>query len=219
MIITGRRQAELDDAVKTLGGQATGIRGDLSDLDDLDRLFKAITDRGSGLDVLFANAGSGSFATLEDLTPEGFDTTFGINVRGTVFTVQKALPLLKPGSSVIITGSTAAERGTPAFGVYSASKAALHQFARVWAAELAGRGIRVNTIVPGPTQTTGLTGLAEPGKAQELLDGLAARVTLGRVGHPEEIANAALFLASDQSSFMTGSRLFVDGGEVQTFPS
>jgi NAD(P)-dependent dehydrogenase (short-subunit alcohol dehydrogenase family) len=219
VIITGRRQTELDDAVKTLGGQATGIRGDLSDLDDLDRLFEAITDRGSGLDVLFANAGGGSFATLEDLTPEGFDATFGINVRGTVFTVQKALPLLTPGSSVIITGSTAAERGTPAFGVYSASKAALRQFARVWAAELAGRGIRVNTIVPGPTETPGLTGLAEPGKAQELLDGLATRVTLGRVGHPEEIANAALFLASDQSSFMTGSQLFVDGGEVQTYPS
>jgi NAD(P)-dependent dehydrogenase (short-subunit alcohol dehydrogenase family) len=219
VIITGRRQAELDLAVKGLGDNATGIRSDISDLDDLDRLFAAVAERSTGLDVLFANAGGGTFATLADLTPESFDHTFAINVRGTVFTVQKALPLLNPGASVIVTGSTSAGRGAPGFGVYSASKAALRQFTRIWAAELAGRGVRVNIVVPGPTETPGLTGLADPGKAQELLDGEAARVPLGRIGQPAEIANAVLFLATDQASYMTGSELFVDGGEGQTHTS
>ncbi|WP_433037971.1 SDR family NAD(P)-dependent oxidoreductase [Actinomycetospora sp. CA-053990] len=217
VIITGRRQTELDAAVDELGEHVTGIRGDVSDLADLDRLYAAIEARGRGLDVLFANAGGGGFASLEELTPEQFDRTFSINVRGTVFTVQKALPLLHRGASVIVTGSTSAGRGVPAFGVYSASKAAVYQFARVWAAELAGRGIRVNTIVPGPTETPGLLGLVSPGEAQGLLDAEAARLPLGRPGRPEEIANGALFLASDQSSFMTGSQLFIDGGDVQTY--
>jgi NAD(P)-dependent dehydrogenase (short-subunit alcohol dehydrogenase family) len=217
VFITGRRQAELDRAAGELGEHVTAVRGDVSDLTDLDRLYGVIEARGSGLDVLFANAGGGEFARLEELTPEQFDSTFSINVRGTVFTVQKALPLLNRGASVIVTGSTTASRGTPAFGVYSASKAAVYQFARVWAAELAGRGIRVNTIVPGPTETPGLIGLAAPGQGQALLDAEAGRLTLGRAGRPEEIANGALFLASDQSSFMTGSQLFLDGGEVQTY--
>jgi NAD(P)-dependent dehydrogenase (short-subunit alcohol dehydrogenase family) len=217
VVITGRRQAELDKAADELGEHVTTIRGDVSDLTDLDRLYASISDRGTGLDVLFANAGGGEFTRLEDLTPEQFDSTFSINVRGTVFTVQKALPLLNAGSSVIVTGSTSASRGTPAFGVYSASKAAVYQFARVWAAELAYRGIRVNTIVPGPTETPGLIGLAAPGESQALLDAEASRLSLGRTGRPEEIANGALFLASDESSFMTGSQLFLDGGDVQTY--
>jgi NAD(P)-dependent dehydrogenase (short-subunit alcohol dehydrogenase family) len=213
VVITGRRQAELDKAADELGERVTAVRGDVSDLDDLDRLYAVIEARGTGLDVLFANAGGGAFGRLEDLTPEQFDTTFSINVRGTVFTVQKALPLLNPGASIIVTGSTSASRGTPAFGVYSASKAAVYQFARTWAAELAGRGIRVNSIVPGPTETPGLIGLAAPGEGRALIDSLATGLPLGRAGRPEEIANGALFLASDQSSFMTGSQLFLDGGE------
>jgi NAD(P)-dependent dehydrogenase (short-subunit alcohol dehydrogenase family) len=217
VIITGRRQAELDKAADELGERVTAVRGDVSDLADLDRLYASIEARRTGLDVLFANAGGGAFARLEELTPEQFDSTFSINVRGTVFTVQKALPLLNPGASVIVTGSTSASRGTPAFGVYSASKAAVYQFARVWAAELAERGIRVNTIVPGPTETPGLMGLAAPGEGQALIDAEAGRLTLGRAGRPEEIANGALFLASDESSFMTGSQLFLDGGDVQTY--
>ena len=219
VIITGRRQAELDKAADELGEHVTAVRGDVSDLADLDRLYAAIGARGTGLDVLFANAGGGEFARLEDLTAEQFDSTFSINVRGTVFTVQKALPLLNPGASIIVTGSTSASRGVPAFGVYSASKAAVYQFARVWAAELAGRGVRVNTIVPGPTETPGLRGLAAPGEGRALVDGEAARLSLGRAGRPEEIANGALFLASDQSSFMTGAQLFLDGGDVQTYAS
>jgi NAD(P)-dependent dehydrogenase (short-subunit alcohol dehydrogenase family) len=199
-----------------LGDNATGIRSDVSDLDDLDRVFAAVAARGKGLDVLFANAGGGSFATLEQLTPEGFDQTFGINVRGTVFTVQKALSVLNDGGSVVITGSTAAVVGTPSFGVYAATKAALRSFTRTWAAELTGRRIRVNTLTPGPTDTPGLSGLApDAEQAKGLLEMLAGNVPLGRLAHPDEIANAVLFLASDQSSFVTGSELFVDGGETQ----
>ena len=216
VFVTGRRQAELDAAVTELGENATGIRGDVADLDDLDRVFAAVAARGRGLDVLFVNAGGGRFATLEDLTPAGFDETFGVNVRGTVFTVQKALPLLNDGASVVITGSTAASKGAPSFGVYSATKAALRSFTRTWAGELADRNIRVNAIAPGPTETPGLSGLApEPAQAPGLLTALAGNVPLGRLGRPEEIANAVLFLASDQSTFITGTELFVDGGEVQ----
>lgn len=216
VFVTGRRQAELDAAVTELGENATGIRGDVADLDDLDRVFAAVAERGRGLDVLFVNAGGGRFATLEELTPAGFDETFGVNVRGTVFTVQKALPLLNDGASVVITGSTAASKGAPSFGVYSATKAALRSFTRTWAGELADRNIRVNAIAPGPTETPGLSGLApEPSQAPGLLTALAGNVPLGRLGRPEEIANAVLFLASDQSTFITGTELFVDGGEVQ----
>lgn len=215
VFITGRRQAELDKAVAVLGTGVTAIRGDVSDLDDLDRVFAAVAERGRGLDVLYANAGGGAFATLADLTPEDFDATFTINVRGTVFTVQKALALLNEGASVIVTGSTSASKGTPAFGVYAATKAALSSFTRTWAGELSGRGIRVNAIVPGPTDTPGLRGLAPgPEHATALLGQLAAGVPLGRVAATDEIANAVLFLASDQSSFVTGSELFADGGEV-----
>lgn len=215
VFLTGRRQAELDKVSGALGDQVTAIRGDVADLDDLDRVFAAVVERGRGLDVLFANAGGGAFATLADLTPEDFDRTFTINVRGTVFTVQKALAVLNEGASVIVTGSTSASKGTPAFGVYAATKAALSSFTRTWAGELSGRGIRVNAIVPGPTDTPGLRGLAPgPEHVSELLGQMAAGVPLGRVAVTDEIANAVLFLASDQSSFVTASELFADGGEV-----
>jgi NAD(P)-dependent dehydrogenase (short-subunit alcohol dehydrogenase family) len=216
--VTGRRQSELDSAIAVLGENATAIRSDISELDDLDSVFSVIEKGGSGLDVVFANAGGGDgFATIAELTPESFDKTFGINVRGTVFTVQKALPLLNEGASIVITGSSSASRGSAGFGVYSASKAAVRQFTRVWAAELP-RGIRVNTVTPGPTDTPGLRGIAsDPSEVPGLLDLMAKRVPLGRVAQPAEIANAVLFLASDQSSFMTGSELFVDGGEVQVY--
>jgi NAD(P)-dependent dehydrogenase (short-subunit alcohol dehydrogenase family) len=213
--ITGRREAELADAARETG--AIPVVGDVADPADLDRLFATIADAGAGLDVLFANAGGGDMAPLAELTPESFDRTFGTNVRGTVFTVQKALPLLNPGASIVVTGSSSAYRGVPAFGVYSASKAALRQFARVWAAELAPRGIRVNTLVPGPTDTPGLRGLA-PDAAEEMLKGMAATTALGRVGSVDEVAAAALFLASAQSAFVTGSELFADGGEVGVHP-
>ena len=218
--LTGRRQEALDAAARTLGEGATVIRSDVSDLDDLDALFERIAADGRGLDVLFANAGGGEASRpLETLTPEEFVRTFGINVRGTVFTVQKALPLMNPGGSIIVTGSSSARRGVEGFGVYSASKAALRQFARVWAAELAPRGLRVTTLVPGPTDTPGLRGLAaSPEEADAFVGALAESTPLRRTADPAEIAAAVLFLAPDQSSFVTGSELFADGGEVQVYP-
>lgn len=218
--LTGRRKEVLDAAAQELGDQAIPIQNDVSDLDDLDRLFDRIAADGNRLDILFANAGVGEAnQPLDSLTPEAFEHTFGINVRGTVFTVQKALPLMNDGGSIVLTGSSSARRGTAGFGVYSATKAAIRQFGRVWAAELAPRGLRVNTMVPGTTDTPGLRGLAEnPEQADALLDGLASGTPLRRAADPTEIANAVLFLASDQSSFITGSELFVDGGEVQVYP-
>jgi NAD(P)-dependent dehydrogenase (short-subunit alcohol dehydrogenase family) len=215
VFLTGRNQQKIDEAVASIGDAATGIRSDVSQPGDLDQVFDAISARGQGLDVVFANAGGGEFATLAEVTREDFRNTFDINVGGTLFTVQKVLPLLKPGASVILTGSTSASRGTPAFGVYAASKAAIRSLGRTWAGELADRQIRVNTLVPGPVETPGLRGLAPAGQEQALLDGEAAKVPMARVGRPEEIAAAALFLASDQSSFMTGSEMFVDGGAEQ----
>ena len=216
VFITGRRQAQLDEAVASIGSGVTGIRSDITVPADLDRVYDAITARGKGLDVLFANAGGGEFGALGDLTPEHVTDTFNRNVGGTVFTVQKALPVLNPGASIGRTGSTAASNGTPAFGVYAASKAAIRSFGRTWAAELADRGIQVNTLVPGTTETPGLVGLApDADTAKAMLEGMAAGIPLGRVARPEEIANAALFLASDQSSFMTGGEIFVDGGSEQ----
>ncbi|WP_207836639.1 SDR family NAD(P)-dependent oxidoreductase [Williamsia soli] len=216
VVVTGRRESELDALAADFGDRVSPIRSDVSDLDDLDRVYAAIADRRSGLDLLVANAGGGTFAALADLEPDAFDRTFGINVRGTVFTVQKALPLLNPGASIVVTGSSSAARATASFGVYSASKAAIRQFSRVWAVELAERGIRVNTITPGPTETPGLAGLAsDPDESRALLEREASRVPLGRLGQPSEIADAVLFLSSPQASFITGSELFVDGGESQ----
>lgn len=215
VFLTGRNQQTIDAAVASIGEDATGIRADVSNADDLATVAAAIELRGKGLDVLFANAGGGEFAPLGDITLEQFSGTFMTNVGGTLFTVQTMLPLLNRGSSIILTGSTAAYNGTPAFTVYAATKAAIRSFGRTWAAELVGRGIRVNTIVPGPVETPGLKGLAPAGQEQELLDGEAAKVPMGRLGRPDEIASAVLFLASDQSSFMTGAELFVDGGAEQ----
>lgn len=215
VFVTGRRKAELDAAVETIGS-ATGVQGDTSDLADLDRLFAAVRDRGRGLDVLFVNAAIASFVPLEEITEEHFDQTFGVNVRGALFTVQKALPLLNDGAAVVLTGSTNAARGAESFGVYAASKAALRSFARTWANELKGRGIRVNTVTPGPIDTPGLAGVAPEGVApSDFTDRLAAAVPLGRLGDPEEVADAVLFLATPRSSFVTGAELAVDGGANQ----
>ncbi|GAA2258898.1 SDR family oxidoreductase [Streptomyces atrovirens] len=212
VFVTGRREAELDAAVETIGS-ATGVRGDISDLADLDRLYAAVRDRGQGIDVLFVNAAIGSFASLEEITEEHFDQIFGVNVRGALFTVQKALPLLNDGATVVVTGSTNAASGAEAFGVYAASKAALRSFTRTWANELKGRGIRVNTVVPGPIDTPGLAGVApaEVG-ADAFRAGFAEAIPMGRLGRPEEVADAVLFLATPRSSFVTGAELAVDGG-------
>jgi NAD(P)-dependent dehydrogenase (short-subunit alcohol dehydrogenase family) len=212
VFVTGRRKPELDAAVAEIGHGATGIQGDVSDLDDLDRVFEAI----GGLDVLFANAGGGEFATLEQVTEKHFDETFGGNTKGLLFTVQKALPLLNEGASIILQSSNAATLGNEAFGVYAASKAAVRSFARTWAAELKGRSIRVNAVSPGTIDTPGIDGLAADQEgANQIKSYMAGTIPMGRIGRPEEVANVVLFLASDQSSFVTGIELFVDGGRNQ----
>jgi NAD(P)-dependent dehydrogenase (short-subunit alcohol dehydrogenase family) len=217
VIITGRRQAELDAAVEAIGHNALGLRVDSGNLAALDGLYDAIRERFGRLDVLFANAGGGSMLPIGSITEEQFDDTFGRNVKGTLFTVQKALPLLSKGASVILTGSTAASTGTAAFSVYAASKAAVRAFARNWILDLKDRGIRINTISPGPIRTPGLVELAGEDKAQQqgLLDTMASQVPLGRVGEPEEIAKAVVFLASSDASFVNGAELFADGGLAQ----
>ncbi|GGV13222.1 SDR family oxidoreductase [Streptomyces griseoflavus] len=213
VFITGRREAELDAAVEVIGPEATAVAADISDPAALDRLYDAVRGRGRGLDVLFANAAVAEFVPLEAITEEHFDRHFDINVRGTLFTVQKALPLLNEGASVILNGSTNVDAGDEAFGLYAASKAAVRSFSRTWANELKGRGVRVNTITPGPVDTPGLTGLApDAEQAAGLKTHLATQVPLGRLGRPEEVAAAVAFLASGQSSFITGSSLYVDGG-------
>jgi NAD(P)-dependent dehydrogenase (short-subunit alcohol dehydrogenase family) len=220
VFVTGRRKPELDVAVADItaaaGDRVTGIVSDVANLDDLDALFEAIEQFGRGLDIVHANAGGGAFSALGTITPEDFDQTFGINVRGTLFTVQKSLPLLNEGATIVLTGSTSATDGTPALSVYAATKAAIRSFGRTLAAELAPRGIRVNTVIPGPTNTPGLAGLApDATQVPALLEAIASGVPLGRLGEPEEIANAVLFLASSESSFMTGGEIFVDGGTNQ----
>ena len=217
VFVTGRRPAELAAAVTAIGPDAAGIQADSTSSADLDRLYDHVRETAGQIDVLFVNAGGGSLLPLGSITEEQYDDTFGRNVKGVLFTVQKALPLLVDGASVILTGSTAASGGTPAFSVYAASKAAVRSFARNWILDLKDRGIRVNVLSPGPTRTPGLVGLAGPEAARQqgMLDALAAKIPLGRVGDPDEIASAAVFLASDDASFVTGAELFVDGGEVQ----
>ena len=214
--IFGRRKDALDAAVAELGQNARGVQGDISKLEDLDRLFEAVKAEKGSIDVLFANAGLGNLAPLGAITPEAFDQVFDVNVKGTLFTVQKALPLLKSGSSIILTGSTNGVMGTPAFSVYSASKAAIRNFARSWAQDLRGTGIRINVLVPGPTETEALIdGFAQTGMGDAIIAGLIQGTPIGRLGDPAETGAVAAFLASDGSSFMTGSEIFVDGGHAQ----
>jgi NAD(P)-dependent dehydrogenase (short-subunit alcohol dehydrogenase family) len=216
VFVTGRRQPELDAAVKELGASATGIRSDVSKVADLDRLFAIIKQQKGRLDVLFANAGGGSLVPLGMISEEHFDQTFATNVRGAVFTVQKALPLMPAGSSIILTSSTAGSKGTPAFSVYSATKAALRSFARSWTVDLKDRKIRVNAVSPGLVPTPGYNLM---GLTQEQVDGFVAystsQIPLGRAGVPDDIAKAVTFLASDDSSWISGIELFVDGGMAQ----
>lgn len=213
--ITGRRQEELDAAVALIGPSATGIRADASVLSDLDTVFSTIASESGKLDVLFANAGGGDLMPLGDITEEHFDRIFGTNVRGVLFTVQKALPLLINGASIILTGSTAAVKGTASFSVYSASKAAVRSLARSWALDLKERGIRVNVVSPGPVRTPGLGGLVPEEHRQGLFDALAEGVPLGRLGEPEEIGKTVAFLASDDASFINAAEIYVDGGLAQ----
>jgi NAD(P)-dependent dehydrogenase (short-subunit alcohol dehydrogenase family) len=210
VFITGRRQKELDEAVKEIGGNAIGVRGDVSSLADLDRLYETVRAKGKKIDIVFANAGVAEFSPLGSVTEEHFDKLFSINVKGTLFTVQKALPLMNDGGSIILTGSVASIKGTPAFWVYGATKAAIRNFVRAWSVELKDRRIRSNVLSPGPTET--------PVVAQQPQDAIArivSTIPMGRMGEPDEIAKAALFLASDDSSFVTGIELFVDGGRAQ----
>ena len=217
VFITGRRQTEVDRAASAIGGNAAGIQADSTKMADLNRLYARVKADAGRIDILFANAGGGSNLPLGSITEEQFDDTFGRNVKGVLFTVQKALPLLVDGASVILTGSTASVVALPAFSVYGASKAAVRSFARNWTLDLKERRIRVNVLSPGPTNTPGLVGLAgdDPAAQQGLLDQVASEVPLGRVADPDEIANVALFLASDESSFVTGIELFADGGQAQ----
>src|ERR1700726_605066 len=209
VFITGRRQKELDEAVKAIGRNVTGVQGDVAKLADLDRLYETVRVKGR-IDIVFANAGVAEFAPLGNITEQHFDKLFNINVRGTLFTVQKALPLLNDGGSIILTGSVAGVKGTPAFGVYAASKAAIRSFVRTWTTDLKDRHIRSNVLSPGPTDTPQVT--------RQPVDAIArivSTIPMGRMGEPDEIAKAALFLASDDSSFVTGIELFVDGGRAQ----
>ncbi len=214
VFITGRRERELQDAVASVGGNVTGVRGDVANLADLDRLFATVKESKGRIDVLFANAGVAESTPLGSITEQQFDRMFDINVKGTLFTIQKALPLLAEGASVILSSSIVGSKGAAARSVYSATKAALRSFARTWTTDLKDRHIRVNVVSPGPIDTPGLQGLA--GTSSE---GLSAtfrdRVPLGRVGRPEDVASAVSFLASDDASFITGIELFVDGGLAQ----
>jgi len=216
VFLTGRRPAELAEAVASIGSNAVGVEGDISNLADLDRLFLQIETEAGRLDIVFANAGIGEFLPLGSITEEHFERTFATNVRGTLFTVQKALPLMPRGASIVLNGSMVASKGVPAFSVYSASKAALRSFARGWAVDLKGRGIRVNVVSPGAVPTPAYLGF---GMTAEQLDSFIAAngeaTPLGRVGTPEEIAEAVLFLASESSSYVNGSDLSVDGGQGQ----
>jgi NAD(P)-dependent dehydrogenase (short-subunit alcohol dehydrogenase family) len=209
--ITGRRPDVLDKAVVEVGPRATGIQGDAANLSDLDHLYDTVRAEHGRLDVLFASAGGGGLGEpLGSVTADSFDGVFDLNVRGTVFAVQKAVPLMTEGGSIVINGTVAAVKGIPGSGVYSASKAALRSFVRVWAAELAPQRIRVNLIQTGTINTPLIA--AAP---KEFVDGLVSLIPLGRTGEPEEIATAVAFLASEEASFITGGELFVDGGMAQ----
>jgi NAD(P)-dependent dehydrogenase (short-subunit alcohol dehydrogenase family) len=211
VFITGRRQKELDEAVRSIGSNVTGVQGDAGNLADLDRLFETVKAKKGHIDIFYASAGAGEFnVPLGAVTEEKFDAVFDVNVRGTLFGVQKALPLLRDGGSIIMTGSIASTKGFPGLSVYNASKAAVRSFARSWTMDLKARKIRVNVLSPGTIDTGVFAGVP-----QEVKDQFVSLIPMGRIGRPEEIASAALFLASDESSFVTGIELFVDGGTAQ----
>ncbi len=216
VFITGRRKPELEAAVKDIGRNVTGVQGDVSNLGDLDRLFAQIKQEKGKLDIVFANAGVAMYAPFGEITEEHYDSIFTINVKGLLFTVQKALPLLPDGASIILNASIVASKGLPANSVYSATKAAVRSFARTWTTDLKDRRIRVNAVSPGPIDTPGLNDLvASTGAGEQRLKMISNTVPLGRLGTPNEIARAVVFLASDDSSYITGTELFVDGGFAQ----
>ena len=217
VFITGRRQNELDAAVKQIGKEnVSGVQGDVSNLADLDRLYASLKEKKGGVDILFANAGVGELLPLGAITEAHFDRTFGINVKGLLFTVQKALPLFHDGGSIILNASIAASKGIEESSVYNATKAAIRSFARTWTVELKERKIRVNTISPGMIDTPGLNGLAQnQEQIEQFKTSFVSTIPLGRMGSPDEVAKVASFLASDDSSYVTGIELFVDGGVAQ----
>jgi NAD(P)-dependent dehydrogenase (short-subunit alcohol dehydrogenase family) len=216
VFITGRRDSELAAGAAEIGGNVTGVRGDVSNLDDLDRLFAQIKREKGKLDIVFANAGTAIYAPFGTITEELYDSIFNINVKGVLFTVQKALPLLPDGASIILNASIVASKGLSANSVYSATKAAVRSFARTWTTDLKDRRIRVNAVSPGSIDTQGLRELlASSETGQQRLKMLSTSVPLGRLGKPDEIAKAVVFLASDDSSYITGTELFVDGGFAQ----
>jgi NAD(P)-dependent dehydrogenase (short-subunit alcohol dehydrogenase family) len=210
VFITCRRQKELDEAVAAIGSNATGVQGDVAKLADLDRFYQTVNKVKGRIDIIFANAGVAEFVPFPNVSEEHFDKLFNINVKGAFFTVQKGLPLLNDGGSIILTGSVASVKGTPAFGVYAASKAAIRSFVRTWTTDLKDRHIRSNVVSPGPINTS-LTNR----QSADVIARIVSTVPMGRMGEPDEVAKAALYLASDDSSFVTGVELFVDGGRGQ----
>jgi NAD(P)-dependent dehydrogenase (short-subunit alcohol dehydrogenase family) len=210
VFITGRREKELDAAVREIGSNVTGVQGDVANLADLDRLYETVKKQKGRIDVLFANAGVGEWVGIDSVTEEHFDKIMGVNVKGTLFTVQKALPLLTKGGSIIMTGSIAGSKGFQNFSVYNASKAAIRSFARSLTSDLKGRNIRVNVLSPGPIDTPILGPVPK-----ETIAAIVSSVPMGRIGESDEIAKVAVFLASDDSSYVSGIELFVDGGLAQ----
>ena len=220
VFITGRRRSELDAAIKRIGTNITGVQSDVSNLADLDRLYSEVKKQKDHIDILFANAGLGESAPLEAITEAHFNKIFSVNVKGLLFTVQKALPLFQGGGSIILNASTAGSKASTGFSVYGATKAAVRSFARSWAVELKHRKIRVNAISPGPIDTPGLSGFVRDmaqnvQQIEQIKASIISSVPLGRMGSPDEVAKAVSFLASDDSSFITGIELFVDGGMAQ----
>ena len=210
VFITGRRQKELDEAVKAIGSNAVGVRGDVAKMTDLDLLYETVGKVKGRIDIIFANAGVGEFVPFGDVSEENFDKLININVKGAFFTVQKGLSLLNDGGSIILTGSVASIKGTVAFGVYAASKAAIRSFVRTWTTDLKDRRIRANVVSPGPIKTQLVN--RQPA---DVIARIVSTIPMGRMGEPDEVAKAALYLASDDSSFVTGIELFVDGGRAQ----